>query len=82
MFPGNSNNNNNLHVSESMQFKPVFSKFQQFYGSSHSKPVSAMSVTDGIKEVILDFFSFLLTLPLIPSSKMFLWQVVLLGEAH
>ena len=65
-----------------MQFKPVFSKFQQFYGSSHSKPVSAMSVTDGIKEVILDFFSFLLTLPLIPSSKMFLWQVVLLGEAH
>ena len=41
-----------------------------------------MSATDGIKEVILDFFSFLLSLPLIPSSKMFLWQVVLLGEAH
>ena len=65
-----------------MQLKPVLSKFQQYNSSSHSKPVSAMSATDGIKEVILDFFSFLLSLPLIPSSKMFLWQVVLLGEAH
>ena len=74
--------NNNLYVSEPIQFKPVLSKFQQYYGSSHSKLVSAMSATDGIKEVIFDFFSFLLTLPLIPSSKMFLWQIVLLGEAH
>ena len=74
--------NNNLYVSEPIEFKPVLSKFQQYYGSSHSKLVSAMSATDGIKEVVFDFFSFLLTLPLIPSSKMFLWQVVLLGEAH